>query len=294
MPGEATHLAVATSNEAGLSLESATAELASDGIHKDSFARHTQLGILGALAPKNTGIARCIARDPAVLERSGIDDVVVSMVRRTADDMLVALRSLARWFRPIVAKLQRCKDASRTAAALDNALVHLETGVLKYQPGVQLDVDGTSLFMAVNVAIGHLRKEQPAAFGMDLGQMLSVLALLPTASTSRNGSSISRSEISISSISSNSPTRGPPPGFGVSAPGDAGAGVAHPAVGSLGAAATGGDAEDDLVASGDGAGIGDGDGAAVGVETSAGEAADVPVLPPEESEGSFAEDVAAQ
>jgi len=99
--------------------------------------------------------------------------------------------------------------------------------------------------------------------------MLSVLALLPTASPSRNG-------------------------VGLSAPGDTGVGAAHLAVGSVAVAATGGDAEGDPVASGAGAGIGDGDGAAVGVEAAAGEAAEFPVLPPEESEGLIDEDVAAQ
>ncbi|CAE8648145.1 unnamed protein product, partial [Polarella glacialis] len=185
VPSDATHLIVVASNEAGEGRDVTTAELSEGSSEARTFSRRVQLGLMaGLLGSSGPNLAGCISQlfakggKPAMLLRSGIDDVVKLMIQKKESGMKAALKSLADWLQPIVTSLEACKlvGADQAKEKLERALPHLRTGVLAYEPGKVLSVDGETIFMPINYAIGHLRKDKPASFGFDLGAFLKLLA----------------------------------------------------------------------------------------------------------------------
>ncbi|CAE8621928.1 unnamed protein product, partial [Polarella glacialis] len=176
VPSDATHLIVVASNEAGEGRDVTTAELSEGSSEARTFSRRVQLGLMaGLLGSSGPNLAGCISQlfakggKPAMLLRSGIDDVVKLMIQKKESGMKAALKSLADWLQPIVTSLEACKlvGADQAKEKLERALPHLRTGVLAYEPGKVLSVDGETIFMPINYAIGHLRKDKPASFGRD-------------------------------------------------------------------------------------------------------------------------------
>jgi len=106
------------------------------------------------------------------------------MIRKTEQDMKAALRILTDWMKPVVDMLQACSVREPAAKAandsLQRALAHLRAPKdFNYKPGQALDIDGTTIFLGINHAIGELRKDKPASFGMALGELLKPLGVAP-------------------------------------------------------------------------------------------------------------------
>lgn len=125
------------------------------------------------------------AQKSLLLKKSLLEERSVTlMLRKTPADMRAALHALADWLHPIVSMLRHC--GRRVPAAHDangslvRALGHLSAPKdFNYLPGKALDIDGTTIFLGINHAIGELRKDKPANFGMAVGEFLKPLGLAP-------------------------------------------------------------------------------------------------------------------
>eukprot|EP00929_Paragymnodinium_shiwhaense_P037247 TRINITY_DN19881_c0_g1_i2.p1 TRINITY_DN19881_c0_g1~~TRINITY_DN19881_c0_g1_i2.p1 ORF type:complete len:983 (-),score=232.71 TRINITY_DN19881_c0_g1_i2:160-2988(-) len=181
-PKGATHVSVVTANENGLSSEDCSGELPGpNGMvvsPEMKFSRKVQFGLLAGLSGDKADGSKCMDGSTSPLPRSGVDRVVDFMVKKTFQDMTTALRAMSTWLSPVQAALDACTDSSAVdvRAILNASRARLEHGKVDYIPGKQLDIDTVTIFMGINMAIGHLRKERTVAFGQALGQLLRPLA----------------------------------------------------------------------------------------------------------------------
>eukprot|EP00928_Gymnodinium_smaydae_P007649 TRINITY_DN12741_c0_g1_i2.p1 TRINITY_DN12741_c0_g1~~TRINITY_DN12741_c0_g1_i2.p1 ORF type:complete len:757 (-),score=149.98 TRINITY_DN12741_c0_g1_i2:97-2367(-) len=113
---DATHVVVVAANENGDSSQQAFAELrGGPGSEARAFSRRVQLGLLAGLSEFSAyggaaSTSTCANATVADLPRSGIDDIVMRMVKKTLEDMTAALRTLGSWLRPVERSLAECRD----------------------------------------------------------------------------------------------------------------------------------------------------------------------------------------
>jgi hypothetical protein len=205
IPAEATHLVVIAANEAGVSSRKKGAALINDVPGSDAmFSRRSMLGIFGGIAPDSPKLAACVrgaaalldhdkahrgdsstSNAPELLTKNSMEDRVVSlMVRKTPADMRAALRVLSDWLQPVMSMLERCSRHELAAKAAHDSLVRAAARLsapkeFNYEPGKALDIDGMTIFLGINHAIGELRKDNPSSFGMALGELLKPLGVAP-------------------------------------------------------------------------------------------------------------------
>lgn len=193
IPLGATHVVVTTSNEAGESSEEVAAAIGANAaeVQARTFSHRVQLGFLQGFASFAFALQNCTKGSPTRFQRKGIDDIIDLMIKRTTESMRAALVDLSEWLSPMVDVLKECPTEG--ADELNNlyvvALKRLKTGQMEYIPGKVLSIDGESLFLSVNSAIGKLRKGKHSAFASELGSMLRPLALESKTATSEKESS---------------------------------------------------------------------------------------------------------
>lgn len=131
---------------------------------------------------------------------------------KTTSNMKAALARLALWLRPLAAALEHCEDASASATArtlygkFNASLEHFASPQkFAYTPGQVLELDGTSIFLNINAALGALFKQNVGQFGLSFGEILkSFPASSAAAADKPAGADVTSSTAGASTVSSSS------------------------------------------------------------------------------------------
>jgi hypothetical protein len=233
-----THLGVVCRNEAGESSSIVEVPLlaldAGENGASVVFSRQATLSILQGLDSEAASAAVCVPKRRTLLSKEVLDQIVKQVLLKTKSDMKEALRRLALWLGPLVTALERCEDSSASASArtlhtkINASLQHLASPQkFAYTPGQVLDLDGTSIFLNINAALGALFKQNVGQFGLSLGEILKSLlgssagvgdksasADMISSSASAdatNSTTISTNNVTSSTSGASSSTPAPPP-----------------------------------------------------------------------------------